>query len=77
MDLAKKYQVGIHIHVAETLEEFNDIQKQYGRTPVGHLNLLGLFEYPVLAAHCVHLTDGDIDILKRKVLLLLIILKAT
>jgi 5-methylthioadenosine/S-adenosylhomocysteine deaminase len=66
MDLAKKYQVGIHIHVAETLGEFNDIQKQYGRTPVGHLNLLGLFEYPVLAAHCVHLTDGDIDILKEK-----------
>jgi len=27
---------------------------------------VGLFEHPVLAAHCVHLTDADMDILARK-----------
>lgn len=66
MELAKKYQVGMHIHVAETIGEFNDIKKQYGKTPVGHLDSLGLFDYPVLAAHCVHLTDEDIDVLSAK-----------
>jgi 5-methylthioadenosine/S-adenosylhomocysteine deaminase len=66
MALAEKYQVGIHIHVAETSGEFNDIKQQYGKTPVGHLNSLGLFDYPTLAAHCVHLTDEDINILHEK-----------
>lgn len=59
--LAKEYQAGIHIHVAETGDEIAIIEKQYGKTPVAYLQDLGVFEFPVLAAHCVHLNDDDIS----------------
>ena len=53
--------VGVHIHVSETAQEVKDSQQQTGKTPVQRLKDIGLFDArPVLAAHCVHLTDEDI-----------------
>jgi 5-methylthioadenosine/S-adenosylhomocysteine deaminase len=66
MKLSDELGVGLHIHIAETRGEFEDIQRIYGNTPVVHLDNLGLFERPVLGAHCVHLTDEDIEILAAK-----------
>jgi 5-methylthioadenosine/S-adenosylhomocysteine deaminase len=60
---ADRRGVGIHIHVAETLDEINTIKEQTGKTPVQWLNDLGLFGGQVVAAHCVHLTEEDINIL--------------
>ena len=60
-------KVGIHIHVSETKGEVEDSLKEHGITPVERLNRLGLFEAkPVLAAHCVHLTEDDVAILAGK-----------
>lgn len=66
MNLAAKLKLGINIHVSETRTEFDDIVKQYGKTPVQHLDSLGLFKFPVLAAHCVHLEQEDMEILAQK-----------
>ena len=66
MELANELKVGIHIHLAETKKEFTDIRKQYDKTPIDHVNSLGLLDLPVIAAHCVHLTEDDVDILKEK-----------
>jgi len=66
VEMAHDLGVGIHIHLAETKQEFTDIMKQYGKTPIKHVYDLGLFEVPVLAAHCVHLTEEDIQILREK-----------
>jgi 5-methylthioadenosine/S-adenosylhomocysteine deaminase len=66
MALAEKYDVGIHIHVAETAVEVAQINKQYGKSPVQLLDEVGIFGFPTLAAHCVHVTEGDIAILKNK-----------
>ncbi|MBO8137417.1 MAG: amidohydrolase [Desulfotomaculum sp.] len=63
MEAAEDLGVGIHIHLAETLDEHRDIVKQYGKTPVQHLESLGLFNYRTLAAHCVHVDETDIKIL--------------
>lgn len=63
INLAKDLDSFIHIHVSETLTEFNDIKNQYGKTPVKHLYDLGLFEQKVIAAHCVHLTEDDMNII--------------
>jgi 5-methylthioadenosine/S-adenosylhomocysteine deaminase len=63
MQLAEELNVGLHIHIAETKGEFENIKQTYGRTPVAHLENLGLFKYPVLGAHCVHLTEEEIAIL--------------
>jgi 5-methylthioadenosine/S-adenosylhomocysteine deaminase len=64
--LAEKYGVGIHIHVAETLDEADNIKAAYGTTPVRHLKALGILDLPVLAAHCVHLDQDDMEILAAK-----------
>ena len=60
---ADRLGVGIHIHVAETNDEIKVIQEQYGKTPVQWLDELGLFGGHVVAAHCVHVTPEDMDIL--------------
>ena len=66
VEQAKLHNAGMHIHVAETLSEIEQIKANYGKTPVEHLRDLGAFDVPALAAHCVHLTDNDMDILAEK-----------
>lgn len=66
MALAEKYNAGIHIHVAETQDEIQQIKETYGMTPVQLLDSIGLFDLPVLAAHCVHLSQEDIAIMAAK-----------
>ena len=63
LQLAEEFQVGLHIHISETIDEVEQIKGQYGKTPVKYLNDLGVFQFPVLAAHCVHLTDDDLALL--------------
>ncbi|MEL7622431.1 MAG: amidohydrolase [Clostridiales bacterium] len=67
---AAELQVGLNIHVAETRTEFNESLAKYGMTPVERLNSLGLFDQvprvPVLAVHCVWLTEDDRRIMKDK-----------
>lgn len=63
MTLADELKVGLHIHLAETAGEVAESQKMYGKSPVAHLESLGIYSYPVLAAHCVHLSEEDISIL--------------
>lgn len=64
--LAKDLGTGIHIHVAETENEQNVCKQKYGMDVVRILDKCNVFEVPVLAAHCVHLTDENIKLLKRK-----------
>ncbi|MFZ5646457.1 MAG: amidohydrolase [Bacillota bacterium] len=66
IDLAGDLNVGIHIHLAETKTEIEDMANKYGMTPIRLMDSVGLFELPVLAAHCVHLDEEDIRILARK-----------
>ena len=63
VSLAQDQGVGIHIHLGETKKEQEDIKRRYGRTPFEYVSDLGLFEQHVLAAHCVHLEEGDFKIL--------------
>lgn len=62
---ADRLGVGIHIHVAETEDEIKTIKEQYGKTPVQWLDELGLFGGHVVAAHCVHLTEEDQEIMAQ------------
>lgn len=64
-DLALKTGLGIHIHLAETSKEVKDCMDDYNYTPVELLEDIGLFDASVTAAHCVHLTDRDMEILRR------------
>jgi len=59
---AKELGVGIHTHISESRDENAQIKENYGRTPFEYFESLGLFELPTTAAHCVHLTEKDIEI---------------
>ena len=64
--LADKYDLPLHIHVAETASEVSEIRLRYGMTPVEHLDKIGFLSERVKAVHCVHLTPEDIQILKKR-----------
>lgn len=58
--------IPIHIHLSETKGEVETCLARHGVTPIRLMDDLGLFDAPTLAAHCVHVTDEDIDILAKK-----------
>lgn len=66
--LAEKYGVHVHTHVSETKWDVDEVEKKYGKTTVIFLEEQGFLSDNVLAAHCVWVTDEEIEILaKRKV----------
>lgn len=40
--------------------------KEHGMTPISYVNSLGLLDNHVIAAHCVHITDEEISLIKDK-----------
>ena len=56
----------IHIHMNETHDEIDQCLKNYGKRPFEVVNETGLFDLGTLAAHCVHLSDEEINIIKEK-----------
>lgn len=63
---AGEEDLALHIHVSETERENIEMRERAGRTPVAHLEEIGLFARPVLLAHGVWLSDEDIAILARR-----------
>ena len=61
-DLAAKYGVGIHMHVAEAREEVNYARENRGNTTVKHLVNLGALGGRLLAVHSVWLDEEEIDL---------------
>ncbi|VVB92058.1 5'-deoxyadenosine deaminase [uncultured archaeon] len=64
-ELAVRDNLRIHIHVLETESELNLMKKRYGMCSINLLKSIGFLGQDVLAAHCVWLSDDDIDILKN------------
>jgi len=64
--LAKKYDVPLIIHLAETKDEVDVIKKDHQSTPTGYLESLGLIGPKTLVNHAVWVSDEDIEILKRR-----------
>lgn len=62
---AQPLHAGIHIHLAETKGEVENCLKNYGKTPFGIMEETGILACGTLAAHSVHLTDGDIALMKK------------
>ncbi len=56
----------IHMHMNETKTEIDDCLKNYGKRPFEVVAETGLLDLGMLAAHCVHLSDNEIEIIKDK-----------
>ena len=65
-EFARDNGLKLHIHLAETLGEESDCLRDHGMSPVKYLDSIGFLGSDVVAAHCVHLSDEDIDILAER-----------
>jgi cytosine/adenosine deaminase-related metal-dependent hydrolase len=64
-DLARKYGVRLHTHIAETLDEEDYSRATFGMTPLGLLQDLGWLGDDVWVAHCVHPGQGGVGLLAQ------------
>ena len=60
---AARLETRVQIHLSETEKEHRECLLRNGVTPTGFFLRNGLLEVPVVAAHCVHLTEEDRAIL--------------
>ena len=58
--LARRLEVVLHTHLAETVEEEAYCRELYACSPVEYLDRLGWLDGDVWCAHCVHLSEGEI-----------------
>lgn len=56
----------LHIHLSETKKEHDECVAKYGKTPTEWFNEMGGFDSSAFAAHCVWLTESDMEIFKAK-----------
>ncbi|MBI5239917.1 MAG: amidohydrolase [Elusimicrobia bacterium] len=68
VEAAHKHKLPIHLHLSESQEQVERSKAAHGKTPIAHLDELGLFDTPrpAIAAHCITADDRDIQILARK-----------
>jgi len=62
---ASELNVGIQIHLAESQEDASQIKQKHGLTEVELLEKIGFLGSDVLAAHCIHLTRKEIQLLAK------------
>lgn len=66
LDVAKKYDLIFHTHVSETEKEVKAFEEQTGLRPVEFLYDNGFLSEKFLGAHCIWLTDKEIDMIAEK-----------
>lgn len=65
-ETAEKQDWFMQIHVSETRQEVDDCFAKWGMSPVAKLDSLGLLTPKTILAHAVHLSDEDIEIVKKR-----------
>lgn len=64
-ELAAEFDVPLHTHLSETLLEVEESRRHNGMPVIPWVRKQGLFGAKVLAAHCVHVDEGEIRALKN------------
>jgi putative selenium metabolism protein SsnA len=65
VQIANNLGVGFHIHVAEGAEDVQDSLEKYGMRVVERLADRGILGPKTIAAHCVHIKDNELQILRQ------------
>ena len=61
--LAVEFDIPLHTHLAETVSEVEQSRTEHGMPVIPYVKKQNLFDAKVLAAHCVHVDDGEIKTL--------------
>ncbi len=64
-DVCASHGGRIHLHLAETRKEVDECIERNKKTPAQWFRDAGVFRSPAAAAHCVAMTDGDLEILRE------------
>jgi len=62
-EIATRYDVPLHIHLAETASEVEDMRSAQDMPVIPYVKKQKLFNARVIGAHCVHIDDGEIHTL--------------
>ena len=65
IELAGERNLPIHTHLAETEKDFEQSLQEYDLSPLQRLDSMGALEADMIAAHCVHLGEGDFRLLSQ------------
>ncbi|MBD5139929.1 MAG: amidohydrolase [Ruminococcus sp.] len=65
-ELARKHKQPLYTHNSETANEVQGCIERHGKTPTVLFEELGMFEYGGGGFHCVHMSDEDLEIFKRR-----------
>ncbi|KPL72177.1 amidohydrolase [Ornatilinea apprima] len=63
--MAIEFDVPLHTHISETAGEVENMRKEQGMPVVPYLKKLNLFDAKVIAAHCVHIDEGEMRTLQH------------
>ena len=65
VELARRHGTGIHIHVAEGVEDQEHCARAYGKSVVRRLSDAGVLDMPLtILGHCVHLDEEERDLIR-------------
>jgi len=65
-NFSEKYNTPLIIHISETKQEVEKIKKQHNMRSVIYLDSLGMLNEKMIAAHCVHINNREIELLAEK-----------
>ena len=65
-DLSHKYKAPVYTHLSETKAEVEGCIDRYGMTPAAYLESVGMWDNGGGCFHCVHMSDEDIEIFKKR-----------
>ena len=66
LEIAKKKNKFLHMHIAEAQYEVKQVKKKLGKTPIKYLNSIGVCSSKLVGVHCVWVSDDEIEIMADK-----------
>ncbi|MCB7321319.1 amidohydrolase family protein [Lacrimispora sp. 210928-DFI.3.58] len=64
--LAEKYKAPVFSHNSESISEVEQCIQRNGTTPTVYLDSLGIFQYGGGGYHCIHMSQEDLEIFKKR-----------
>ena len=65
-DVAKAFNTSIHIHILEGQGERKLSQDMHKMSPLEACLEYGILDVPIIAAHCIHLEERDLELITEK-----------
>lgn len=64
--LATEYNLPIHIHLSEDMNEVNTVSKKYNMLPINVLDKYNILNHKLVIAHGTFISDNELELLKDK-----------